>query len=76
MHLILLKYCNVFSDIANCFFFIYLIFHSGNEIKRIYPPELQLNKPYAPDTEAQFLDLDLSIVHAKFMISMMTLILT
>ena len=47
---------------------------------QIYPPELQLNKANASDTEAPFLDLHLSIsnglVHPKFMISAMTLILT
>ena len=32
----------------------YLEFH-------IYPPELQLNKDYASDTEAPFLDLHLSV---------------
>ena len=30
-------------------------------VHRIYPAELQLNKPNAPDTEAAFLDLNLSI---------------
>ena len=30
-------------------------------VGRIYPPELQLNTAYAPDTEAPFLDLHLSI---------------
>ena len=30
-------------------------------VNRIYPPELQLNKAYASDTEAPFLDLHLSI---------------
>ena len=30
-------------------------------VNRIYPPELQLNKPNTPDTEAPFLDLHLSI---------------
>ena len=30
-------------------------------VKRIYPPELQLNKTNASDTEAPFLDLHLSI---------------
>ena len=46
----------------------------------IYPPELQLNKANASDTEAPFLDLYVSIsnglFHPKFMISAMTLILT
>ena len=49
-------------------------------VGRIYPPELQLNKAYASDTEAPFLDLHLFIsnglIHPKFMISAMTLILT
>ena len=48
-------------------------------VNRIYPPELQLNKANTSDTEAPFLDLHLSIsngiVHLKFMISAMTLIL-
>ena len=30
-------------------------------VKQIYPPELQLNKANTTDTEAPFLDLDLSI---------------
>ena len=30
-------------------------------VKQIYPPELQLNKANSTDTEAQFLDLHLSI---------------
>ena len=30
-------------------------------VNQIYPPELQLNKPYTSDTEAPFLDLHLSI---------------
>ena len=30
-------------------------------IDRIYPAELQLNKTYSSDTEAPFLDLNLSI---------------
>ena len=30
-------------------------------VNRIYPPELQLNKPNTSDTEAPFLDLHLSI---------------
>ena len=30
-------------------------------VHRIYPAELQLNKAYASDTEAAFLDLNLSI---------------
>ena len=30
-------------------------------VKQIYPPELKLNKAYASDTEAPFLDLHLSI---------------
>ena len=30
-------------------------------VNQIYPPELQLNKANTPDTEALFLNLDLSI---------------
>ena len=30
-------------------------------VNRIYPPELQLNKPNTSDTEAPFLDLHLSV---------------
>ena len=48
-------------------------------VNQIYPPELQLNKANTSDTEAPFLDLNLSIVTAlfppKFMINVMTLIL-
>ena len=32
---------------------------------QIYPIEFQLNKAHYSDTEAPFLDLDLSIVHNK-----------
>ena len=32
-------------------------------VNRIYPPELQLNKANTPATEAQFLDLHLSITN-------------
>ena len=48
-------------------------------VNRIYSPELQLNKANTSDTEAQFLDLHLSIsngfVSSKIMISAMTLFL-
>ena len=47
-------------------------------VNRIYPRELQLNKANTSDTEAQFLDLHLSVsdlFHLKFMISAMSLIL-
>ena len=48
-------------------------------VHRIYPAELQLNKAYASDTEAAFLDLNLSIhndtVATKYMIYGMILIL-
>ena len=48
-------------------------------IHRIYPAELQLNKAYASDTEAAFLDLNLSmhndIVLQKYMIKGMIFIL-
>ena len=30
-------------------------------VNQIYPPELQLNKPNASDTEAPFLDLHVSV---------------
>ena len=54
--------------------------YSEGMVGRIYPPELQLNKTNASDTEASFLDLHLSIsnglVSSKFMISATTLILT
>ena len=49
-------------------------------VHRIYPAELQLNKANASDTEAAFLDLNLSIhndiVSTKFLINGMILILT
>ena len=35
--------------------------HFEHMVHRIYPAELQLNKAYASDTEAAFLDLNLSI---------------
>ena len=48
-------------------------------VHRIYPTELQLNKANASDTEAAFLDLNLSIdndiVSKKYMINGMILIL-
>ena len=51
-----------------------LVFYAGDSlnidnhyfegmVNRIYPPELQLNKPNTSDTEAPFLDLHLSISH-------------
>ena len=50
-----------------------------NMVNHIYPSELQLNKANGSDTEASFLDLNLSIpdgfVKTKFMINEMTLIL-
>ena len=48
-------------------------------VHRIYPAELQLNKANASDTEAAFLDLNLSIdydtVSTKYLINGMILIL-
>ena len=48
-------------------------------VHRIYPTELQLNKANASDTEAAFLDLNVSIhngiVSTKYMINGMILIL-
>ena len=48
-------------------------------VGHIYPTELQLNKAKSSDTEAPFLDLNLSItngtVSSKFMINGMILIL-
>ena len=49
-------------------------------VNQIYPPELQLNKANATYTEANFLDLHLSITNGflfllKFMINAMTFIL-
>ena len=53
--------------------------HFEHMVHRIYPAELQLNKANAYDTEAAFLDLNLSIhndiVSTKFMINGMILIL-
>ena len=49
-------------------------------VNQLYPPELQLNKINAPDNEASFLDLHLSVsngfVSTKIMTSAMILILT
>ena len=46
-------------------------------VGQIYPNELQLDKAISSDTEAPFLDLDLSltngIVHLRFMINGMIL---
>ena len=39
------------------------LFHGGAKIQKIYPTELQLNKANPSDTEAPFLDLDLSITN-------------
>ena len=48
-------------------------------VKRIYPPELQLNKASSTDTEAPFLDLifllQMDLFLLKFIINAMTLIL-
>ena len=49
-------------------------------VGQIYPTELQLNKANSSDTEAPFLDLNLSITNGivfflKFMINRMILIL-
>ena len=53
--------------------------HFEHMVHRIYPAELQLNKANASDTEAAFLDLNLSIhndiVLQKYMIKGMILIL-
>ena len=53
--------------------------HFEHMVHRIYPAELQLNKANASDTEAAFLDLNLSIhndiVSRKYMINGMILIL-
>ena len=53
--------------------------HFEHMVHRIYPAELQLNKAYASDTEAAFLDLNLSIHNdirvQKYMINGMILIL-
>ena len=53
--------------------------HFEHMVHRIYPAQLQLNKANASDTEAAFLDLNLSIhndiVSTKYMIKGMILIL-
>ena len=38
-------------------------------VNQIYPPELQSNKAYTTDTEAPFLDLQLSIANGVFIFS-------
>ena len=52
--------------------------HFEQMVHRIYPAELQFNKTNASDTEATFLDLNLSInndtVFTKYMINGMILI--
>ena len=47
------RYLDDFLNIDNPFF--------EDMVGRIYPPELQLTKAYASDTEAAFLNLHLSI---------------
>ena len=47
------KYLDNLHNIDNIYF--------EHMVHRIYPAELQLNKAYASDTEADFLDLNLSI---------------
>ena len=47
------RYLDDILDINNVYF--------DNMVSQIYPSELQLNKANAPDTEAAFLDLHLSI---------------
>ena len=49
---LLLDIWTIFLNIDNPYF--------ENMVGRIYPPELQLNKANASDTEAPFLDLHLS----------------
>ena len=52
------KYLDDFLNINNPYF--------KQMVRQIYPPELQFNKMNSFDTEAPFLDLDLSIAIAKF----------
>ena len=47
------RYLDDILEINNVYF--------DNLVSQIYPPELQLNKAYASDKEAAFLDLHLSI---------------
>ena len=65
------RYLDDFLNIDNPYF--------EGMANRIYPPELQFNKANTSDTEAQVLDLHLSIsnglFHLKFMKSAMILIL-
>ena len=65
------RYLDDILNIKNMYF--------DNIVSYIYPSELQLNKANTSDTEATFLDLQLSIsndiVLPKFMINVTTLIL-
>ena len=65
------RYLDDILNIDNVYF--------DNMVNQIYPSELQLNKAYASDTKAAFLDLHLSIsndiVLPKFTINVTTLIL-
>ena len=56
----LIDACNSSSRYLDDLLNIYNI-HFEHMVHRIYPTELQLNKANAYDTEAAFLDLDLSI---------------
>ena len=47
------RYLDVNLNIADVYF--------GTMVSKLYPPELQLNKPITSDTEAAYLDLHLSI---------------
>ena len=46
--------------------------YSAQMVSQIYPTELQLNKANPPDTEAPFLDLDLSITMQEYVLILMT----
>ena len=51
------RYLDDFLNIDNPYF--------GGMVGRIYPPELQLNKAYASDTEAPFLSVSNGFVSSK-----------
>ena len=57
------RYLNDLSNIDNMYF--------EQMVNRIYPAEFQLNKANSSDTEAPFLDLNLSISTAQFPLKFM-----
>ena len=58
-------------DLQTMTYFILIIIFFEQIVGKIYPAELQLNKANSSDTEAPFLDLDLSITNGKIYLKCM-----